>query len=308
MLLLHHQHMSQQSAWSVLLPFISQGGMFSVTLCRHCVCQPTVTLSLVQLNSHNWHPFIYSMVWPLVALPQAQTSSLTVKKKLLERTTAHHCSWQTARYNWHFSLLSAPASWRKRKGWDTASPVWLTATQSNWQMLHTETTKCLIPWCLWLCAMRILIRKTEKKTQKTEIELMVSGLAAATFHDPDASRHRSDQGHCATDVYPGALFQAWVLLAHTPKSREKKERTGWAHRKRMDGMKKERRDKKTETGVGEDKESSPEEITRLTTLQAGRYLLCHVSVWQQPVWSECDTVSLDIPQVVTLTLTDLGDE
>lgn len=46
----------------------------------------------------------------------------------------------------------------------------------------------------------------------------------------------------------------------------------------MDGMKKERRDKKTETGVGEDKESSPEEITRLTTLQAGRYLLCHVSV------------------------------
>lgn len=35
-----------------------------------------------------------------------------------------------------------------------------------------------------------------------------SGLAAATFRDPDASSHRSDQGRCATDVCPGALFQA----------------------------------------------------------------------------------------------------
>lgn len=36
----------------------------------------------------------------------------------------------------------------------------------------------------------------------------VSGLEAATLRDPDASSRRSDQGRCATDVCPGALFQA----------------------------------------------------------------------------------------------------
>lgn len=63
------------------------------------------------------------------------------------------------------------------------------------------------------------MKKKPKATKEGDRALglspTVSGLESATLADPDASSHTSDQGHSATDVCPGALFQARALLAHT---------------------------------------------------------------------------------------------
>lgn len=70
----------------------------------------------------------------------------------------------------------------------------------------------------------------------------------------------------------------------------------------MDGTKKggERKENRGREGKQEGGGSLPSEIRR--------DLLCHVAVRQQPVWSESGAASLDIPQAVTLTLTDPGEE
>lgn len=50
----------------------------------------------------------------------------------------------------------------------------------------------------------------------------------------------------------------------------------------------------------------PSEVGRQATQR--RDPLCHVSVRQQPALLESDTTSLDIPQAVTPTLADPGEE
>lgn len=132
----------------------------------------------------------------------------------------------------------------------------------------------------------------------------VSGLAAATLLDPDASSHRSDQGRYATDVCPGALFQAWVLLAHEPTrdggEGQKRERTEWAQRtswmawKRRGGKRKQEKKK----GVGEFT------CHFLQTSSAGRDILRHISVRNQFGQKEM----LQVQTYLQLTPTDLGDE
>lgn len=102
----------------------------------------------------------------------------------------------------------------------------------------------------------------------------MSGLATATLRDPDASSHRSDQGHCATDVCPGALFQAWAAGTHTKeKGGRAKGREQGRHRGEKDGWHergKERKENRRERGRGrtegraEDEESLPSEISRHT--------------------------------------------
>lgn len=106
--------------------------------------------------------------------------------------------------------------------------------------------------------MWILMRETEKhrdaerpnhRDRALRLSPTISGRAAATLHDPDASSHRSDQGHSVTDVCPGSLFQAWVLLAHTPKKRVEKSKKGGngvGTEEKKDGVKKERRKKRQE--------------------------------------------------------------
>lgn len=94
----------------------------------------------------------------------------------------------------------------------------LAFTQSKRQMLHIETTNSLIPWCVRAAVSNVNFNERDGKTETQEdqkhrdvalrLSPMVFGLAAATLYDPDASSHRSDQGHCATDVCPSALFQA----------------------------------------------------------------------------------------------------
>lgn len=137
-------------------------------------------------------------------------------------------------------------------------------------------------------AVWILMRNIATKESDRALRLSptVSGLATATLHDPDASSHRSDQGHCATDVCPGALFQAWVLLAHTPKTGRG---TGVSTEEKLDGTKKREERKKEENrkevGV------CPRKIGHHAALSAEWDLLRDVSVRQQPVWSESGTTS-----------------
>lgn len=138
-------------------------------------------------------------------------------------------------------------------------------------------------------AVWILMRNIATKESDRALRLSptVSGLATATLHDPDASSHRSDQGHCATDVCPGALFQAWVLLAHTHQRRG--EERGWAQRRSWMAQKKREERKKEENrkevGV------CPRKIGHHAALSAEWDLLRDVSVRQQPVWSESGTTS-----------------
>lgn len=103
-----------------------------------------------------------------------------------------------------------------------------------------------------------------------------------------------------------------MLLAHTPKTRRGKKSKKGKKRERenrvsteekMDGVKKERQERKREGGRVCPRKShvTPRRLPR-------RDLLCHVSVTQQPVWSESDTTSLDIPRAVSLSLADPREE
>ncbi len=94
-----------------------------------------------------------------------------------------------------------------------------------------------------------------------------------------------------------------MSAAGTHTKDERGERNGVSTEEKMDGMKKkEGRGKKTEgkRKTGRRWESALSEIRQ--------DLLCHVAVRQQPVWSESGAASLEIPQAVTLTQTDPGEE
>lgn len=128
-------------------------------------------------------------------------------------------------------------------------------------------------------AVWILMRNIATKESDRALRLSptVSGLATATLHDPDASSHRSDQGHCATDVCPGALFQAWVLLAHTPKTGRG---TGVSTEEKLDGTKKER---------GEEKRRKPEGGGSLSSEnRTSRGALCGM---RSTPWCFCQTAT-----------------
>lgn len=97
------------------------------------------------------------------------------------------------------------------------------------------------------------------------------------------------------------------------------QRRGWGGSKRerngvsKEEMARERRgEKRKQRGKGKQEggASLPSEIRHRTkqTSSVGQDLFCHVSVREQPVWSERDTTGLDKPQAVTLTLTDPGEE
>lgn len=94
-----------------------------------------------------------------------------------------------------------------------------------------------------------------------------------------------------------------MSAAGTHTKDEREERNGVSTEEKMDGTKKkEGRGKKTEgkRKTGRRWESALSEIRQ--------DLLCHVAVRQQPVWSESGAASLDIPQAVTLTQIDPGEE
>lgn len=82
-----------------------------------------------------------------------------------------------------------------------------------------------------------------------------------------------------------------------------KRETGGARRKRW--MAQEKR-KQRGRGKQEGGVCLPSEVGRQATQR--RDPLCHVSVRQQPALLESDTTSLDIPQAVTPTLADPGEE
>lgn len=84
---------------------------------------------------------------------------------------------------------------------------------------------------------------------------------------------------------------------------KKRERNGVSAEEKMEG---------TEEGKQRVEEDNRKEAgVRPHLAQAssvGQDLLCHVSVRQQPVWSESDTTSLDTLQAATLTPTDPREE
>lgn len=95
-----------------------------------------------------------------------------------------------------------------------------------------------------------------------------------------------------------------MSAAGTHTKDERGERNGVSTEEKMDGTKKKRRgEERKQRGkrkTGRRWESALSEIRQ--------DLLCHVAVRQQPVWSESGAASLDIPQAVTLTQTDPGEE
>lgn len=101
-----------------------------------------------------------------------------------------------------------------------------------------------------------------------------------------------------------------MLLADTPKKRARRkstrEKTGRTQRRRRMERKRKR---KRENGQ-RDEDSLPSEIRHHTAVTSfrGRDPLCHVSVRQQPVWSESDTTSLNIPRGATCTLSGLWEK
>ena len=184
-----------------------------------------------------------------MVLPQAQRSSLTVKILLSDQL--------------HITAAGEPARSERRiaarctcesETWDAASPLWLSATTVQMtDAPHTDNKQLNTLACARLCAVWILMRK-DQKAQRQSSQIVSHGVRTGDCYSswPQCFEpHRSDQGHCATDVCPGALFQAWVLLAHTPK-----EKKGGAARNTTDQK---TRRKPEEEGVQERNRGSKEE-------------------------------------------------
>lgn len=126
-------------------PLISQEGMWRIKLGRHRVCQTTVILS--NTSEQPQLTVFYSSCRRLLSLMarlQVQRSSLNVK------IVPSHINPNDYRPDKTDISLCSLLLWLEEralsgKGWDGASPVWLSATQSKQQTLHMETTNSLIP-------------------------------------------------------------------------------------------------------------------------------------------------------------------
>ncbi len=121
--------------------------------------------------------------------------------------------------------------------------------------------------------------------------LLVTLMLRATDRIRDTARQMSALALCSRHEC------CW----HTHQRRERGERNGVSTEEKMDG---------TQKG-GERKENREKEDNRRGAGVSSEIrwdLLCHAAVRQQPVWSESDAASLDIPQAVSLTRADPREE